>query len=243
MRGSQTTKARCMSQKGGAHTLPTLEDAAEQVNMQADLLKEANTAATAEQAALTAGIDIWTEVLEGIRTFEKTLALHLRRRAGTRQASTRGSSGAGMTDTEVLEFMEQTMAELEARLAYVEEQGWNLLVCAIGAEVQAFRLGREMLTEMLEVAGGSGGRGGTGDGGTDNDDGGDHSGGEFGSSSLHRRRTSRDVRASILHDTTPEHSTPAHSPVITFTRTLPQRFAEGSGDDEPDDDMLGTLRS
>jgi len=244
MRGSQTTTARWMSQTGGQESRMTLDDAAEQSSTQADLLKEANTAAKAEQAALTAGIDVWTEVLDGIRTFEKTLALHLRRRGEERQASLHGSASPGTNDAEVLELMDSTMAELETRLLYVEEQGWNLLVCAIGAEVQAFGLGREILAEMLGVGGGlAGGGGGGGDGVTDLHDGGTHDGGNFGGSDLYRRRTSRDTRASILHDTSPEHSPPPHSPVISFTRTLPERYAEGSGDDEPDDDMLGTLRS
>jgi len=243
MRGSQTTAARWMSQSGGPQSRMTLDDAAEQFNTQADLLKEANTAAKAEQAALIAGIDIWTEVLDSIRTFEKTLALHLRGRGEARQSSVRGSASKGMTDVEVLELMDQTMAELETRLAYVEEQGWNLLVCAIGAEVQAFSLGREMLAEMLEVGGGPGGSGGTDGGITDLHDTDARDGGNFGGSDLHRRRTSRDVRASILHDTTPERSSSPHSPVLSFTGTLQQRYAEGSGDDEPDDDMLGTLQS
>ena len=237
IRGSQTTTARWMTQSGGPQSQMTLDDAAEKNSTQADSLKEANTAAKAEQAALTAGIDVWTEVLDGIRTFEKTLASHLRRRRETRLAMSRQSASNGMTDMEVLELMDQTMAELEVRLAYVEEQGWNLLVCAIGAEVQAFGLGREMLAEMLGVNDGPARVAYT-------DDSAGHDGGDFQGSDLHRRRTSRDVRASILHDTTtPERSTPPQSPVITFTRTLPQHYAEGSGDDEPDDDMLGTMHS
>ena len=194
-----------------------------------------------EKAALTAGIDVWTEVLDDIRTFEKTLALHLRSRGQGRQTMSRTSAGKGMTDAEVLELMDQTMAELEARLAYVEEQGWNLLVCAIGVEVQAFGLGREMLAEMLGVGGGSGGGHGNDDGGTNIDDVGAHSGGDLEDAELDRRRRSRDLRASISHDIIQESR--AHSPVINFMGTLQSRYADGSGDDEPDDDMLGTLQS
>jgi len=137
-----------------------------------------------------------------------------------------------MTDGDVLELMDQTMRELEVRLAYVEEQGWNLLVCAIGAEVQAFGLGRDMLAEMLEIGGESGGGPGT-----------DKSGADLEGSELHHRRLSRDAGASILHDDSQEGSERAHSPVTEFTSTLQPRYAEGSGDDEPDDDMLGTLQS
>jgi len=234
MRGSQTTAARWMSQTGGSGVRMTLKDAAEKVSTQADLLREANTAATAEQAALTAGIEVWTEVLNGIRTFEKTLALHLRRCGEPRKNIARGGT-EGTTDEEVLELMDQTMAGLEARLAHVEEQGWNLLVCAIAAEVQAFGLGREMLAQMLGVERGPGSRE-TGISGA-------HCSPESEGSELHHRRRSRDVRASNLHDDASEGSDVASSPLTEFTSTLRPRYAEGSGDDEPDDDMLGTVRS
>jgi len=144
-----------------------------------------------------------------------------------------------MTDAAILELMDKTVAELEERFAYVEEQGWNLLVCAIGAEVQAFGLGREMLAEMLGV--GARSRSGA-DGVTYTDHAGAHGSDELDNLELDRRRLSH-ARAGFLHEDAQDGSTRSHSPVTNFAATLQPRYAEGSGDDEPDDDMLGTLQS
>jgi hypothetical protein len=52
-----------------------------------------------------------------------------------------------------LDKMRTAMAGLEERLHIAEEKGWNLLICAIGAELEAFRQAESMLREALRAAG------------------------------------------------------------------------------------------
>jgi pyruvate kinase len=52
-----------------------------------------------------------------------------------------------------LDKMRAVMAGLEERLHIAEENGWNLLICAIGAELEAFRQAEGMLREALRAAG------------------------------------------------------------------------------------------
>ncbi|KAJ4292887.1 Pyruvate kinase [Collariella sp. IMI 366227] len=52
-----------------------------------------------------------------------------------------------------LDKMRGVMASLEEHLAIAEEKGWNLLKCAIGAELEAFKQAESMLREALRAAG------------------------------------------------------------------------------------------
>jgi pyruvate kinase len=52
-----------------------------------------------------------------------------------------------------LDKMRAVIEGLEERLHVAEENGWNLLICAIGAELEAFRQAEGMLREALRAAG------------------------------------------------------------------------------------------
>jgi len=49
--------------------------------------------------------------------------------------------------------MATVMSGLEERLHLAEEKGWNLLICAIGAELAAFQEAEHMLQEALHATG------------------------------------------------------------------------------------------
>lgn len=50
----------------------------------------------------------------------------------------------------LLREMDEAVRVLEEELAAAEEKGWNLLICAVGAEVEALREGEGMLRGLLE---------------------------------------------------------------------------------------------
>src|SRR5690606_13824628 len=52
-----------------------------------------------------------------------------------------------------LDKMRAVMEGLEERVHVAEENGWNLLICAIGAELEAFRQAEGMLRGALRDAG------------------------------------------------------------------------------------------
>ncbi|KAA6407512.1 MAG: hypothetical protein FRX48_08755 [Lasallia pustulata] len=54
----------------------------------------------------------------------------------------------------VLELMDRAIGALEERVRLARTRGWKLLVCAVGAELEAFRQGREVLRAALDAAGG-----------------------------------------------------------------------------------------
>jgi hypothetical protein len=48
-----------------------------------------------------------------------------------------------------LPLLDKSIVELEGHMQTAETNGWNLLICAIGAELEAFREAREMLREIV----------------------------------------------------------------------------------------------
>jgi hypothetical protein len=47
--------------------------------------------------------------------------------------------------------MNAVLGELEEAMRQAEDHSWNLLICAIGAELEAFRKAQEVLHELLSV--------------------------------------------------------------------------------------------
>ena len=118
-----------------------------------------------ELEALERGGDVWEEVVRDVVYFEDRLRLEMRRQAragpatsllGDEQAGKLGDTegvleaeeeGEGLTG--LLLDMDRTMVSLEKRLRLAKQNSWNLLVCCIGAEYEAFKQGRELLRMTL----------------------------------------------------------------------------------------------
>ena len=96
----------------------------------------------AEKEALNDGSGIWRQVTEEINAFEKLL------REQTQKLSQ--SQGGGAEDmSRVLARMDNTMEFLERQFQHAQDRGWNLLVCCVGAELEAFREGKSLLVNTL----------------------------------------------------------------------------------------------
>ena len=134
-----------------------------------------------EREALEEGAEVWKEVVRLVSDFETALRREMSGGAGgeggvvQRKKSSSKSKGKGKEKESdptaptppppssppppeqamfaQLDKMRAVMAGLEERLRLAEEKGWNLLICAIGAELEAFRLAEDMLLDALRAAG------------------------------------------------------------------------------------------
>jgi DNA repair exonuclease SbcCD ATPase subunit len=91
-----------------------------------------------DRGALDEGAVVWTDVVKKVADYETSL------QSCMQQA---GSSSAD--PTQLLEQMDTTIAYLEDKLEVASSRNWNLLVCAIGAELEAFTQGKNILEEAL----------------------------------------------------------------------------------------------
>ncbi|EPE04808.1 atg28p-like protein [Ophiostoma piceae UAMH 11346] len=116
-----------------------------------------------EHKALEEGGAMWLEAARLVSDFEANLRREMT--AGTQngndEAEGSESNGKGKgrvpTPEERMRSQLATMAAvitgLRMHLQTAESKGWNLLICAIGAELEAFREARTMLRQSLRAAG------------------------------------------------------------------------------------------
>ncbi|PQE32521.1 hypothetical protein CJF32_00004076 [Rutstroemia sp. NJR-2017a WRK4] len=135
----------------------TLEMAGEWWSKEITHLQERKAEVEKEKEALEEGAKLWSECIGVVVGFEEELRAQMR------------SGGVG--DKEVLRKqvgeMRRVIERLEGAVKVAEERRWNLLVCAVGAELAAFKEGEEILRGALggeEVNGGGGGGSGSGSG-------------------------------------------------------------------------------
>lgn len=116
-----------------------------------------------ERVALEEGVEVWRGAVKLVSEFEAGLKREMR------GGGSPGEKGRDREDESVspspppstpeqamfaqLDKMRAVMTGLEERLHVAEENGWNLLICAIGAELEAFRQAEGMLRGALRDAG------------------------------------------------------------------------------------------
>ncbi|CAI6336080.1 unnamed protein product [Periconia digitata] len=101
-----------------------------------------------DRAALDEGAVLWTEVVQRIMDFEVALQNQM-----TRPYTVKGTPSSASSDsTKLIERMSATVLYLEDTLELASQRGWNLLVCAIGAELEAFKQGQSLLEQTLGVS-------------------------------------------------------------------------------------------
>ncbi|KAF2264333.1 hypothetical protein CC78DRAFT_533200 [Lojkania enalia] len=92
-----------------------------------------------ERAALDEGAVLWNNVVKRVVDFEAHLQNYMQRSEGNTSTES----------TNLLAQMQSTIKYLEGKLEVATSRSWNLLVCAIGAELEAFKQGKEILGETL----------------------------------------------------------------------------------------------
>jgi len=99
-----------------------------------------------DRSALEDGSVLWRTVVVKVTEFEKELPRILQRVAENGNPS------------ELRDQMDRIIEYLEKQVELANSRRWNLLVCAIGAELEAFKQGREVLSASLglptEIGGG-----------------------------------------------------------------------------------------
>lgn len=94
-----------------------------------------------ERAALEEGSMLWNDVVKKVDDYETSLQRYMHR-----------VSRNGATDPKrLLDQMDATITFMDEKLEYASSRNWNLLMCAIGAELEAFQQGRDLLHEALGV--------------------------------------------------------------------------------------------
>ncbi|KAH8594731.1 hypothetical protein B0O99DRAFT_624582 [Bisporella sp. PMI_857] len=104
-------------------------------------LEKRKAEAFGEKEALKEGQKIWEETVEIVTEFEDDLRA---------QVKLNTIHGLDMLKGQIAE-MAKVVGALEEKLNLAEKKAWNLLICAIGAELAAFREGQEILKGTLET--------------------------------------------------------------------------------------------
>jgi len=129
----------------------TLEMMAEHMNDEEALLKSRQDGAKMEQEALEAGAAIWEEIVSEITFFEGRLKheiMRLSQPAGHLNNETEDRPSGDQSVDGLVDQLERVAQSLQVKLEEAETNSWNLLVCAIGAELEALRQGREILESL-----------------------------------------------------------------------------------------------
>lgn len=120
-------------------------------------LKERSKAAETERMALEEGVIVWKDVVREVDELERVLRaeMHLlppKRDGNDDDGGRRGGLNPGSAEDgmrSVLQRMQQAKSRLESQLDVAEARGWKLLVCCIGAELEAVIEGFEVLNSAL----------------------------------------------------------------------------------------------
>ena len=100
-----------------------------------EILEERLQAVQAEETALEEGGAVWEEAVLDVRNVEKTIQAAMHR--------TQSSPSHNMQ--EVLKTIQSAKSRLQSKLETAERQQWTLLVCCIGAELEALIEGQKIL--------------------------------------------------------------------------------------------------
>jgi len=117
----------------------TLEMAGEWWGREVEALVARQEEVRKEKEALEAGLTSWGEVVSIVGDFED----------GLRRDMAEGASQTTAGLRSQITKMQEVISQLEAHFATAEQKRWNLLICAVGAELEAFREGSTILQAAL----------------------------------------------------------------------------------------------
>jgi hypothetical protein len=133
-------------------TRRTLEMAKEHWTNEQLELRKRKRKVDLEIEALKEGGGVWSKAISAVSDFEKMLA-------DAMQRSTILSSPSSASPTrrppdlpdadEIAKQLDHTTVQLQTCLELAKQKNWNLLICGIGAELEAFQQARPMLLSIL----------------------------------------------------------------------------------------------
>lgn len=117
------------------------------------ILEERKADVDKDRIALEEGLSVWEEACKIVSDYEMSLSREIK---GEVDDEGKGK-GQEPTPEEAmraqLDKIAGVIAKLEELLHKVELRSWNLLICAIGAELEAFKQAQEMQRDILRTAG------------------------------------------------------------------------------------------
>ncbi len=126
-------------------TLPpkrrTLEMAREFWQDECTRLAEKCEEVDTDRGALDEGVVMWSQVVKKVAEYEKNLQIYMQQAARNKSPDS----------SKLFEQINATITYLEEKLDFATSRSWNLLVCAIGAELEAFKQGKEVLEDALGI--------------------------------------------------------------------------------------------
>lgn len=131
----------------------TLEMAREHWLSERELLEKKRGEVEIEKGALDDGAVVWKDVVTRISEFERYIQDEVRRlgtpeKSSQRENDTHSPPDEGMR--KLLEQMDPVIAHVESKFKLAESRDWKLLVCCIGAELEALKEGRLLLQGTLD---------------------------------------------------------------------------------------------
>ncbi|KAH7324381.1 Atg28p-like protein [Stachybotrys elegans] len=108
-----------------------------------------------DRQALEEGSAVWQEVVKLVTNFETNLRVQMKN-GGAATESAKGKDKMPSPEEMIqdqLRQMDTVVEELERHMQLAESKHWNLLICAIGAELEAFQEARSMLRNVVMTAG------------------------------------------------------------------------------------------
>lgn len=139
----------------------TIDMAREWWESEVHILEKRKAEVDTERRALEEGGAVWEEVVNLVLNFEADLRKQMTTGSTTNAVDDDRGKGKGkareLTTEEALKVqhakIHEVIAALEQRLGAAEARGWNLLIAAIGAELEAFREAAAVHRGMLRAAG------------------------------------------------------------------------------------------
>jgi len=120
----------------------TLEMAREYWHDEYNRLADKCEVVDTDRGALDDGVLVWDDVVRRISEYESSLQDYMQNMRGPQSKN----------HLPILEQLEATIDYLEQKMDLASSQSWNLLMCAIGAELEAFKQGKDMLQDALGVS-------------------------------------------------------------------------------------------
>ncbi|KAK1142871.1 hypothetical protein N8T08_007305 [Aspergillus melleus] len=139
------------------HKRRTLQMAQEHWKAEETRFQKRQREVDAEIEALEEGGGLWKRVVKEVTGFEKRLKAAMRRsiQRQSQLLTPDGPSGSKSEDEQariILDDLSNTTGHVEQYLELAEEKDWRLLVCCIGAELEALREAREMLLGVFNIS-------------------------------------------------------------------------------------------
>lgn len=130
----------------------TLDMAKETWATEAEELSARQAVVENEKKALTEGGALWQRVVSEVSAFEKLLQTELAQISQSQLFDAGEEAQGDGPILHVLQEMDRTAESLEGHLRTAQDNDWKLLLCCIGAEVEALYEGRYILERALSTA-------------------------------------------------------------------------------------------